>query len=86
MGNLVLIGNPHAFHPLLDASEIEVTGRDTGRIAQAGGAGSYGEAVALTRNKAGKVVEIWFAGGKGRPEKVVAAEMQRKYGRNKRKS
>jgi CubicO group peptidase (beta-lactamase class C family) len=84
MGNAVLIGNPHAFNPFLDASEIEVTGRDTGRIAQAGGAASYGEAVGLTRNKDGKVTEVRSAAGTGRPEKVVAAEMERKFGQSKR--
>ena len=25
MGNVVLVGNPHAFNPFMDASEIEVT-------------------------------------------------------------
>ena len=81
----VLVGNPHVTNPLLDATEIEVTGRDAGRISAATGHGSYGEAVRLTRNKAGKVTEVWFAGGKGRPEKAVAAEMERRYGRGKRK-
>jgi CubicO group peptidase (beta-lactamase class C family) len=85
MGNIVLTGNPHAFNPFLDASEIAVTGRDTGRIALATGSGSHGEAVALTRNKAGKVTEVVFAGSKGRPAKAVAAEMERRYGRGKRK-
>ncbi|MEA2820351.1 MAG: hypothetical protein QOJ86_2355 [Bradyrhizobium sp.] len=84
MGNVVLTGNPYAFNPFLDTAEIEVTGRDTGRIAVATGHGSYGEAVRLARNKAGKVTEVWFAGGKARPERVVAAEMERKYGRGKR--
>jgi CubicO group peptidase (beta-lactamase class C family) len=84
MGNLVICGNPYAFNPFLDATEIEVTGRDTGRISVATGHGSYGEAVRLIRNKAGKVTEVWFAGGKGRPEKAVAAEMERKYGRRRR--
>jgi CubicO group peptidase (beta-lactamase class C family) len=85
MGNAVLVGNPHVFSPFMDATEIEVTGRDTGRISLAGGYGSHGEAVRRTRNKAGKVTEIWFAGGKVRPEKAVAAEMERRYGRSKRK-
>jgi CubicO group peptidase (beta-lactamase class C family) len=84
MGNVVLVGNPHAFNPFLDATEIEVSGRDTGRISVATGSGSYGEAVRLTRNKAGKITEVWFAGSKGQPEKVVAAEMERRYGRGKR--
>jgi CubicO group peptidase (beta-lactamase class C family) len=85
MGNIVICGNPHAFNPFLDATEIEVTGRDTGRISLAPGYGSHGEAVRLIRNKAGKVIEVQFAGGKGRPEKAVAAEMERRYGRSKRK-
>jgi len=83
MGNVVLTGNPHAFNPFLDTTEIEVTGRDTGRISLATGHGSYGEAVRLIRNKAGKVTAVQFAGGKGRPEKAVAAEMERRYGRGK---
>ena len=86
MGNVVLTGNPYAFNPFLDATEIEVTGRDSGRISMATGHGSYGEAVRLTRNKAGKVTEVWFAGGNGRPEKAVVAEMERRYGRGRRKA
>ena len=85
MGNLVIAGNPHAFNPFLDATEIEVTGRDTGRISLAAGYGSHGEAVRRTRNKAGKVTEVWFAGGKVRAEKAVAAEMERRYGPRKRR-
>lgn len=84
MGNVVLVGNPHGFNPFLDTTEIEITGRDTGRITLAAGYGSHGEAVRRTRTKAGKVTEVWFAGGKGRPEKVVAAEMERKYRAAKR--
>jgi CubicO group peptidase (beta-lactamase class C family) len=85
MGNVVLVGNPHAFNPFMDASEIEVTGRDTGRISLAAGYASYGEGVRRARNKAGKVTEVWFAGGKGMREKAVAAEMERRYGPRKRR-
>jgi hypothetical protein len=85
MGNVVLTGSPHAFNPFLDTSEVEVTGRDIGRISLATGHGSHGEAMRLIRNKAGKVTEVQFAGGKGRRESVVAAEMERKYGRGKRR-
>lgn len=79
MGNVVLVGNPHSFNPFLDTTEIEITGRDKGRISLAAGYASHGEAVRRIRNKAGKVSEVWFAGGKGRSEKAVAAEMGRKY-------
>ena len=43
MGGLVIAGNPHLINPFLDATEIEVTGRDTGRIASATGYASHGE-------------------------------------------
>jgi hypothetical protein len=69
----------------MDASEIEVTGRDTGRISLAAGYSSHGEAVRRIRNKAGKVTGVQLAGGKMRPEKAVAAEMQRRYGQSRRK-
>jgi CubicO group peptidase (beta-lactamase class C family) len=85
MGNVVLTANPYAFNPFLDTSEIELTGRDAGRISTATGHGSYGETARLIRNEAGKVTEVQFAGGKGRRESVVAAEMERKYGRRKRR-
>jgi CubicO group peptidase (beta-lactamase class C family) len=83
-GNIVLIAVPNAFNPFMDASEIEVTGRDTGRISLAAGYSSHGEAVRRVRNKAGKVTDVQLAGGKMRSEKAVAAEMERRYGRRKR--
>jgi CubicO group peptidase (beta-lactamase class C family) len=85
MGDLVIVGNPHTFNPFLDPTEIEVTGRDTGRVSLAAGYGSHGEAVRRTRNKAGTVTEVWFAGGQGTREKAVAAEMERRYGPRKRR-
>jgi CubicO group peptidase (beta-lactamase class C family) len=86
MGNLVVIANPHAFNPFLDATEIEVTGRDTGRISLAAGFGSHGQAVRRTRNKAGTVTDIWLAGGNLKPEKTLAKELERKYPSNKRRA
>jgi CubicO group peptidase (beta-lactamase class C family) len=82
MGNLVVVGNPHAFNPFMDATEIEVTGR----VSLAAGYGSHGEAVRRTRNQAGTVTEVWFAGGKATREKAVAAEMERRYGPRKRRT
>lgn len=46
----------------MDAPEIEVTGRDTGRITSAPGYASFGEPVRRSRSKAGKVADIWLAG------------------------
>jgi CubicO group peptidase (beta-lactamase class C family) len=85
MGSIVLAANPHAFNPFIDATEIEVTGRDTGRISQAAGYASHGETVGRIRNKAGIVTAIQLAGTLVRREKPVAAEMERRYGRSKRR-
>jgi CubicO group peptidase (beta-lactamase class C family) len=84
LGNLVIAANPHAINPFMDASEIEVTGRDAGRISLAGGYGSHGEPVRRTRNGAGTVTDIWLAGSNLKPEKAVAAEIERRYGPRRR--
>jgi CubicO group peptidase (beta-lactamase class C family) len=82
-GDTVLVANPHLMNPFMDATEIEVTGRDSGRISLAAGFASHGEPVRRTRNKRGQVTEVWLAGGRVRPERVVAEEIERRYGRGK---
>jgi CubicO group peptidase (beta-lactamase class C family) len=85
MGNRVIAANPHLINPMMDATEIEVTNRDAGRISLAGGYGSHGEPVRRTRTKAGTVTDIWLAGANLKPEKTVAAEMERRYAPRKRR-
>jgi CubicO group peptidase (beta-lactamase class C family) len=85
MGKLVIAANPHTFNPFMDATEIEVTGRDTGRISLAAGYASHGESVRRTRDKAGTVSDIWLAGANMKPEKTLAAETDRRYAPNKRR-
>jgi CubicO group peptidase (beta-lactamase class C family) len=85
MGRVVMAANPHFINPLMDATEIQVTGRDTGRISQAAGYASQGEAVRRIRNKAGAVTEVWLAGARLKPEKQLAAEMERKYAPRRRR-
>jgi CubicO group peptidase (beta-lactamase class C family) len=85
MGNLVIAANPHFINPLMEATEIEVTGRDAGRISLAGGYASHGEPARRTRNKAGTITDIWLAGINLKPEKTVAAEMERRYAPRKRR-
>ena len=77
--NQVMIANPSFINPFMDAAQIEVTGRDVGRIKQAAGYASHGEPVRRSRSKKGTVTDLWLAGVQVRPERVVAAEMQRKY-------
>jgi CubicO group peptidase (beta-lactamase class C family) len=79
MGNRVIAALPSALNPLLDATEIEITHRDAGRIVLAPGFRSYGEAVRRSRNKAGTVTDIWIAGGHLIREKAMAAEIERRY-------
>lgn len=79
-GDKVFVTAPALLNPLMDASELAVTGRDKGRIALAGGFASHGEPVRRVRNKAGRVVELWLAGGKLVPEAKLAREMEARYG------
>jgi CubicO group peptidase (beta-lactamase class C family) len=85
MGNRVLVANPHLNSPFTDATEIEISGRDRGRITAAPGYASFGEPVRRSRSKAGRVTDLWLAGSNFKPEKVLAAEMERRYARAKRK-
>jgi CubicO group peptidase (beta-lactamase class C family) len=76
MGNRVILADPQLWNPFLNATEIEVTGRDKGRVSLDNGYGHMGESVSLVRGKGGKVVEIDFAGYKVLPEEKIAAEMR----------
>jgi hypothetical protein len=80
MGNVVMVANPHALNPLVEPSEIEITGPDEGRIVQAAGYQSHGEPVRRARNKSGATTEIWLSSIPLRSEANVAAEMKRHYG------
>jgi hypothetical protein len=71
---------PALLKPVMDASELAVTGRDSGRIALAGGFASHGEPARLVRNKSGKIVELWLAGGRLVGEAKLAREMEARYG------
>jgi CubicO group peptidase (beta-lactamase class C family) len=79
MAKQVLVANPQLINPFMDATRIEVTGRDTGRIAEASGYSSHGEPVRRIRSKAGTVTDVWVGGAHLRPARVVRAEMERKY-------
>ena len=79
MGDRVMVANPQLNNPFMDAGEIEVTGRDTGKIVTAAGYASFGEPVRRVRDKRGRVSDIWVAGANVKPEKVLAAEIARRY-------
>ena len=86
VGNLVLVANPQLLNPFMDASEIEVTGRDSGWISQAAGFQSFGQAVRRVRNKRGVVTDIWLGGGNLKRANALAAELERRYAPRQRRS
>jgi hypothetical protein len=86
MGDRVMVASPHFNNPFMDAAEIEITGRDTGRIALASGYGSHGEPVRRSRSKSGAITDIWLAGANVRSEKAVVAEIERRYAPLKRRT
>jgi len=81
MGDKVIIVGPGLWSPLLDAGEIKVTGRNTGRIALANGYGSHGEPVRRVRAKSGRITELWLAATKLLPAAKIAREMEARYGK-----
>ncbi len=80
MGERVFAATPGMLNPFADAGEIEVTGKDVGRIAEANGLSSPGEPARLLRNKAGKVTALQYGGVKLVTEANLAAEMRRRSG------
>jgi len=85
MGDKVIGAFPGLFNPFMDASEIALTGRDTGKIVLANGYASHGEPVRRVRNKSGRVTELWISGNKLLPEAKVMAEMEKRYDATKPK-
>lgn len=81
MGNKVVTASPGFLNPLFDASELEITGRNTGRIAAATGYGSHGEPVRCVRGRSGRITEVWLGGSQLRPARQVAREMEKRYGK-----
>jgi CubicO group peptidase (beta-lactamase class C family) len=85
LGNKVLVALPiMGNHPFLDASEIEITGRDVGRVMLAGGYGSHGEEVRRVRDGKGKVVEVWFGSGRHVSRAQTVAELTRRYAKGQK--
>jgi CubicO group peptidase (beta-lactamase class C family) len=80
MGDKVLVALPAQPNPVLDASELRVTGPDTGDIALAGSFAHQGEKVRRVRDGRGKVTEFWLAGTRLVGERKLAAEMEGRYG------
>ena len=80
MGDRVVVATPGLPNPLMDATEIEITGANTGRIALAGGYASHGEPVRCVRARSGRMLELWLGATKFLPAARMAREMKGRYG------
>jgi CubicO group peptidase (beta-lactamase class C family) len=85
VGNKVLALAPGFLAPMTNAPELEITGRNTGRIAHAPGFGSHGEPVSCTRTKSGRISALKLAGTTFLPAGKVAREIAARYDARKPK-
>lgn len=79
----VFMSNPALANPLMDASQIEVSGSrqgvSSGRIALAGGFASHGEPARLHHDARGRASELWLGGTKLGTEAAAVKELRRRY-------
>jgi CubicO group peptidase (beta-lactamase class C family) len=80
MGDKVLVATPGLPNPFMDASELEIIGKDQGRVMLANGFANHGETVRRVFDQQGKATELWLGGGKLLPEAEIAAEIEKRYG------
>lgn len=76
VGDKVLVATPALLNPFLDASELEIAGRDRGRVALAGGFINHGEPVRRVRTARAANAELWLGGVKLVPEAKLRREME----------
>jgi len=74
-GTRVLLANPGLANPVLDASEVEITGVDQGRIALGGGFANHGEPVRIERDARGRALRLWHGGTKLDTEAAVRRKL-----------
>jgi CubicO group peptidase (beta-lactamase class C family) len=79
MKDKVLVAAPGLANPVLDASEIGITGPDEGCITLAGSFANHGEPVRIERGADGSVAAIKLGGNRLQPEAVLAAELTARY-------
>ena len=77
-GARVLLANPGLANPVLDASEIELSGPDQGRVVLGGGFANHGEPVRIERDARGRAVRLWHGGSKLETEAAVRSMLTRR--------
>jgi D-alanyl-D-alanine carboxypeptidase len=76
-GRRVLLANPALANPMADASEIELDGKDQGRIVLAGGFGFHGEPARLERDAKGRIKALWVGGMRLAPAADVVRSLRK---------
>jgi CubicO group peptidase (beta-lactamase class C family) len=77
----VIVATPALFNPMLEASELEVVGRDKARIALAHGFFSHGEAVTRMRDARRRISGVQFGSLRLTSEAAVRRELVARYER-----
>ena len=85
IGNKVLALAPGLLAPMTNAPELAITGRTTGRIANAPGFGSHGEPVRCKRARSGRILQLQIAGTKYLPADTLAREIAARYDKPKKR-
>jgi D-alanyl-D-alanine carboxypeptidase len=73
----VLVANPGLANPMLDASQIEVQGKDRGQITLAGGFAFHAEPARLERDARGRINGLWLGGMRLAPAADVARSLKK---------
>ncbi len=77
--NRVLLATPALAQPFFDATVVETTGRDTGKVIEAQAFGDLGEGVRRTRDGNGAATELWVGGKQLKREADLVAEIRNRY-------
>ena len=75
MGGKVVVADPAALTPFINASEIDVTSATQGRISLAEGYGHHGERVVRTLDKTGAARRLQLGGNDLVPEEILVKEI-----------
>jgi CubicO group peptidase (beta-lactamase class C family) len=79
MGQRVLLALPDLLNPVAKVAELEITGTDEARIAQASAFGSYGEPARLVRDENGRVSAVRLGAGTLITEDALSTEVRARY-------
>lgn len=77
--NRLLVAAPVQAQPFFDATVVELTGRDAGRVIEAQAFGDLGEGCRRVRDAGGAVTEFWIGGKNLKREADHVAEIRARY-------